>query len=304
MAGDQTLNQIPSELVGGLANLSDLIVALAMVRRATRSDADRVVAILPAALKSAPCFLDRLTATWRYIFGNPLFGLPNGQIVLLPNGQIVLGTHMYHEVLRLFDVLACAQRRLTSSELSTYFTALGNPEKHEDALVEFAPIVRLDRSFEVAYEVPGAGNATIDWQISAPEGKTLLLEVKNRMRDLFEGLCQVQAHSGTVDTPPEPAHDPYLLFRSIEKKFLKRKVGEPVQAVWIKTAYRQEESELQVAFDRLDPERVQVAILGDWGDDAYVLANDVEAKQLVIRILHVSESRRFVFQRGVPVQGQ
>jgi hypothetical protein len=293
MKEERQLSQIPRQLIGGLADLPDLLSALATLRGIPRSEADGVVAQLPAELRSAPCFLDRLTATWRYIFGEPLVGFPNG--------QVVVGTHMYHEVSRLFDVVACAQKRLPPNSLFTYLTALDKREKHEDALVEFAPILRLDSESEAVYEVAGAGNARIDWRISTPEQKTLLLEVKNRIRDLFEGLCQLQAHAGTTDASPEPAHDANLLFRSIENKFSPHGTNEVIQAVWIKTDLKQEETELQTAFGRLGTERVQVAVLGDWGDDAYVLANDDAAKELVLRTLRISESRRFVFQRGVPV---
>lgn len=220
------LNQVPPVLVGGVANLPDLLVVLATLKGALRSDADGVVDLLPLPVRSAPCFLDRLTARWRYIYGDPFVGLPDG--------RVVFGTHMYHEVDRLIDVISCAQRRLTPKTLSTYLTAIGDPEKHENALVEFAPILRVDSSFQADYEVPGAGDTTIDWLVRAPGHTDLLLEVKNRVRDLIEGLRRL--HVDVVDeSPHEPVHDPSLLFRSIEKKFSPRKASEAVQAVWIKT---------------------------------------------------------------------
>jgi len=61
--------------------------------------------------------------------------------------QAVLGTHMYHDdhdVYRLFEVVSCAERRLTRDTLSAYLAVLGNREMHENALVEFARILRLD----------------------------------------------------------------------------------------------------------------------------------------------------------------
>jgi len=240
------LNQIPRQLVGGVASLPDLIVALATLKGTSRPDADCVVDLLPAALKSASCFLDRLTAKWRYIYGVPFDGLPGG--------RVVFGTHMYHEVDRLIDVIACAQRRLASKTLSGYLTAIGDPLKHQDALVEFAPILRIDSSSDVQYEVPGAGNTTIDWLVRSPGQTDLLLEVKNRGRDLFEGLCRlnVEVVDG-VNAQPEPIHDHNLLFRSVENKFLPRSTTETVQAVWIKTDVKQEEIELQSAFHKRRP---------------------------------------------------
>ena len=82
-------DQIPLIMVGGVANLPDLIVAISILQGASRSSADSVVDLLPEGVKEAPCFLDRLTARWCYVFGDPFVGLPDG--------QIVFGTHMYHE---------------------------------------------------------------------------------------------------------------------------------------------------------------------------------------------------------------
>jgi len=211
---------------------------------------------------------------------------------------------MYHEVDRLLDIIFCAQRRLTSKSLSAYLTAIGNRAQHEDALVESAPILRLDSGCDpvVEYEAPGSGDCTIDWLIRIPERIDLLLEVKNRVGDLIEGLSRSQLNlQEGGDGSPEPVHDINLLFKSIENKFPTRKPSEVVQAVWIKTGLKQEEAELNSAFRKLDPDRVHVVILCDWGDDAYVLANDEGAKQAVMRALRVTESRRFVFRRGEPV---
>lgn len=181
------ISQIPAELVGGVANLPDLMVAFARLKGIQRPDADRIVSLVPTELNSALCFLDRLTAIWRYIYGRPFTGLPDG--------KIVLGTHMYHEVDRLFDIISCAQTLLTSQSLSAYLKAISDRAKHEDALVEFAPILRLDLDScpVVEYETPGAGDNTIDWLIRIPERIDLLLEVKNRAGDLFEGLCRSQS---------------------------------------------------------------------------------------------------------------
>src|SRR5664280_2753082 len=185
-------------------------------------EADHIVGLLPERLKAAACFLDRLTARWRYVYGDPFVGLPND--------QIVLGCHMYHEVTRLFDVVSCAERRLNTESFARYLDALGNPENHEDALVEFAPILRLNAGVELAHEVPGEGGSTIDWSIRAPGERALLLEVKNRARDLFEGFRQfTEGDDGTTGTSPEPAHDPSILFRSIEQKFPRRQTSEAVQ---------------------------------------------------------------------------
>src|SRR6266511_2962242 len=98
------LPRVPSALVGGVAALPDLFVALARSRGIPREEARGIADLVPAQIKVAPCFLDRLTGIWRYDFGEPF--------VNLPGGGVVLGANMYQEVERLYAVLACAKRRL------------------------------------------------------------------------------------------------------------------------------------------------------------------------------------------------
>jgi hypothetical protein len=286
----QAVEALPHELIGGMANLPALMISLAVLKGTARADAEQIVSLLPNALQVAPCFLDRLRAKWRYAFGFPLSGLPDG--------KVILGTHMFHEVERLFEVVRCARQKLAPTELEAYLASIANRSNHEDMVFEFAPILRLSESVNVSYEVNAAGRGTVDWRIGLPEGPAILLEVKNRVKDLFEGLSQI---SEATEVAHEPVHDSNLLFRNIEKKFGNYKVSGDIHAAWIKTAIRQEEDELQTAFKGLDANRLQVAILGDWGDDAYVLANDPTAKEIVLNLFRITESRRFVFRRGIPV---
>ncbi len=89
-----------------------------------------------------------------------------------------------------------------------------------------------------------------------------------------------------------------LLFASGEPKFKSRPPGEVVQAVWIRTCPKQEESDLYAASRKLEPGRVHVPVLGDRAEDVYVLTNDAGAKADLTEVLRVHESRRFVFRRG------
>jgi hypothetical protein len=208
---------------------------------------------------------------------------------------------MYQEVERLYAVLACARQRLSPDRLSGYLATLGNHEKHEDALVEFAPILRLGDDVETEYEVAGhgEGNRTVDWVVRAPGHPLLLLDVKNRTKDLLESLVRLQAGERSPDaSAPAPIHDPFLLFASVEPKFKSRRPSEVVQAVWVHTCLKQEEVELNQAFRKLDSDRVHAAVLGDWADDVYILVNDAGAKRHLVEVLRVHESRRFVFRRG------
>ena len=185
--------------------------------------------------------------------------------------------------------------------LSDYLRRLADPKKHQDLLFEFAPILRLDSSVKIEYEVAGyaEGNRTIDWLIrSVPT--PLLLDVKNRTRDLIESLIRFQRGERDPDgTVPPPAHDPSILFRSVQSKFEPRKPSQFIQAVWVVTAIKQEESEVNAAFARLDASRVHVAVFGDWEDDVYILANDISAKERVLEVLRLRESRRAIFRRGI-----
>jgi len=286
------LPRVPSAFVGGVASLPDLFVALGRSRGVPREQTRAIADLVPADIKAAPCFLDRLTGIWRYDFGEPF--------VNLPGGGVVLGTNMYQEVERLYAVLACARRRLPPGKLAAYLAELGNPTKHEDTLIEFAPILRLADDVHAEYEMPGygEGNRTVDWVIRAPGRPLILVDVKNRAKDLLGSLVRLEAGERSPDgSAPAPVHDPLLLFKSVEPKFKVQSPGDVIQAVWVHTCLKQEESELNAAFQKLDVSRVHVAILGDWADDVYILANDADAKAQLAEVLKVYESRRFVFRR-------
>jgi len=286
------LPRVPHFLVGGIAELPDLFAALGRARGLPREEVEGIIQLLPEPIKRSPCFLDRLTGLWRYDFGMPF--------VELPGDGVVLGTHMYHEVDRLYDVLFCARRRLGEEQLSSYLNRLADPNKHEDMLTEFAPILRLDPAVEVQYEVSGygEGNRTVDWLIRTGAQPPLLLDVKNRRKDLLESLVRIHAgERDPAESAPMPAHDPSMLFASIEQKFNRRPHDEMIQGVWIHTSLKQEETELETVFGRLDAQRVHFAILGDWNDDVCVLARDSAIKNHVLVVLRVRESRRFVFRR-------
>jgi hypothetical protein len=97
-----------------------------------------------------------------------------------------VGTNTFQQVDRLLDVLACAQKRLPPDKLASYLRRLADPTKHEDTLVDFAPVLRLGATTEAEFEVLGygEGSKTVDWLIRS-ETLAALLEVKNRNRDLL-----------------------------------------------------------------------------------------------------------------------
>lgn len=285
--------RVPDQFVGGLAALPELLRASAKWRGMSIVEVEEVVRLLPPPILESICFLDKLTSLWRYDCGEPFDNLPGN--------QVVFGTNMYNEVDRLFDVINFARNRLDDGQLRIYLSRLADPDKHQDFLFEFAPILRVASSIEMDYEARGyaEGNNTVDWLIHS-KPVPLLLDVKNRRRDLIEAI--VRAYSGERDpdgTAPAPTHDPSLLFRSVEQKFKQRSPSEVIQGVWVVTAIAQEESELQAAFAKLDSLRVHVAVFGDWEDDVYVLANDAAVKETVLEVLRLRESRRAVFHRRI-----
>lgn len=280
------LPRVPPLFIGGMAEMPELLASIARMRGMDEKHTERVCELVPETLRSAPCFLDRLTHLWRYDFGNPF--------TRLPDGGAVFGTQMYQEVENLLRVLDAAERILPKPSLDAYLSRLADESKHEDALVEFAPIVRMEGQIDADFEASGycEGNRTVDWAIRIPGRPMLLLDVKNRVRDLFEFFAALDT-SGL--TAPAPRHDPALLFKSLESKFRQSDKANAIQVGWIKTGIKQERGALLSAFAKLDSSRVHYAVLGDWKDDVFVLGPDDEDKKWVLEVLRARESNRFVF---------
>ncbi len=256
-----------------------------------REEREAVVALLPPTLAQVTCFLDRLTTDWRYDFGAPYTNVPGV--------GTVIGTMMFHPVESLLNVLLFVRDRLSTDERNGYLARLDSSAKHEDTLFECAPVLRLERSALVGRERSGLGegNSTIDWIVGPPDAPELLLEVKVRHKDIMEHLTLINPGvASPSEVVPPPIHQVELLFRSVEKKF--KASNDSIHGVWINTQIKQEASELQTAFDALDPTKVHCAMLGDWEDDVTILARSHEIKVRVLQLLHLRPSDRFTFRRG------
>src|SRR5947207_2910841 len=115
------LPRVPPAMVGGVADLRSLFASMGRYRGIPRAEVEKIADLVPDPIRKIPCFLDRLTGLWRYDFGEPFVGLPEG--------GVVFGTQMYQEVDRLYDVLACAHRRLPDDVFQKYLARLADPKK-------------------------------------------------------------------------------------------------------------------------------------------------------------------------------
>lgn len=284
------IEQIWPNVVGKKATLERRLVIEAIERGLTSQEIKLVISQIPIRFLNVNCFFDRFTEMWRYEFGLPFE---------VTNKDYLWGTHMWPPVKYLFIVVHCAIRRLAARQQRSYFTKLLNPEKHWDTLVEFIPIIRLPEDTDVTFEVPtGVGNHNADWSISTSTGRTVLIDVKRRFRDLLEFVDKLEMGERYPDgTAPAPTHDVSILFRSTEEKYARNDPSKQLQGVWIDTALKQEENELNIAFNALDGARVHFAILGDWEPGIKLLTKRDEDQQFLLCLFSESVTDRYHFTR-------
>jgi hypothetical protein len=102
----------------------------------SKDQKDGVIAMLRPILP--PASLDRLTDIWRYEFGSPH----------RVGNELIRVVHMWPRVPLLFDVLQCAQRRLSPDKLRAYSARIDDIGRHLIHLTEIVPNAGLpvDRS--------------------------------------------------------------------------------------------------------------------------------------------------------------
>ena len=276
------IDAVLPNVIGGRSSLTNLLKDEANRRGKSEEYVKDIISVIPEALVAAGCFFDRLTGYWRYEFGEytTLNALQN----------VLWGTHMWCRVDVLFLVLTCASERLTLEDRARYLQRLANPSKHQDALAEMYPVLRVASSVPVFFEVVGRadGNRTIDWLIEPPSGRPVLIEVKRRMADVIEAMDR-------VDLVKPPRHDPALLFRSLESKFLPAHTRNVLQGAWIVTDVKQSEKELKRAFNNLDPDKVHFYVLGDTRRDVYIFTRSDNDKTYIKNTFNIIDSRRFTY---------
>lgn len=280
------IEKIYPEVVGAIGRLENQLIEAAIKAGQTRTAAETIFAQIPVPLSEVSCFFDKMTGHWRYEFGEPI----------TLDGKLLWGTHMWLPVDKLWLTLSTAFVRLTPAELILYLKRLSEPKKHQEVLVEMRPVISLPATIPSAYEQLGygRGNTTIDWIIEPNRTREVVIDVKRRLADLIQQFGQIP--QGTI--MPEPDHDPAILFRSIENKLLAADPDKRLQGAWVFTEIAQPETELQQAFEQLDPQKVHFVILGDWQDDALLLVKRESDRPFLVERFRLLPSSRFSFSKS------
>lgn len=276
------IDQVFPHVVGDRGSLKDQLLQRAKTQGLSVEQATERLAPVPIPLIDAGAFLDKLTGLWRYEFGVP-FKI---------NGSLVWGAHMWVPVDHLHRAIITANARLSEQERSAYYARLNEPERHAATLAEMIPGSKVHAYLPAQFEVAGlgAGNSTVDWVVHAPD-RRVLLDVKSRSKDFIEQLTREDGSK----VMPEPEHDPALLFRSLDKKFLSANPNEALQGVWIATHIQQNADALNKAFAALDSDKVHFAILGDWEPDIHVLSRRDADREYLLELFAATPSNRFTF---------
>ncbi len=277
------IEKIQPDMVAAKCSLPNCLAAEALKIGCSSQEADDLVRLLPAPLAVCGCFLDKLTGIWRYEFGAPH----------TVGTQLVWGTHMWASVLVLLDCLVCARLRLRGAKLDAYLKLLTDDGKHQEYLAEMFPMLRVDPAIPADYELSGrgTGNKTIDWSIQAA-GRIVFMDVKRRFADFY-----AQMSLPANESMPAPEHDPLLLFRSVEQKFLTANPDSVLQGAFIVTDIKQESRKLDAAFASLDATKVHFAVLGDQRPDVHLLVRREQDRPLLLDLFQATRSHRFVFNR-------
>lgn len=284
------IDQLFSQVVGNKATLEKCLTEAGKSKGDAAGKIDTLLSSVPLKLLNADCFFDKLTKLWRYEYGLPF---------TLANGKYLYGTYMWPPVRNLYSVLSCAIQKLPDRRRRDYFTKLANLEKHWDTLVEFLPIIRLSEDVTFHYEIPtGVGNFNADWGIDSNHGRVILVDVKRRFRDLLEMADRIENGEKDPDgTAPAPTHDVGLMFRSTENKYGPRDPDQQLQGVWIETALKQEESELQAKFNIMDDSKLHFAIFGGWEAGIKLLTKRQEDFEFLLELFNETIGENFHFNR-------
>lgn len=277
------IEQVFPELVQELSDMKSCLISEFKNANTASENIESFISWFPNDLLAAKCFLCKLTGLWRYEFGLPS--------TLDKTKKLLWGTTMWPEVNTLLKVVLNAHLKLPQAKLEIYLQRLMDVKKHQDALVEMIPTFRINHPIQTDFEVTGygAGNKTIDWKIGPIENRQILLDVKNRNKDLYEMMDR-------ENTEAPPQHDHSLLFSRLENKFLPANPDQNLQGAFIFTSIKQESKKLLTAFNQLDGSKIHFAIIGDEKEDAHVLTRRSEDGIFLRKIFALQSSERFTFE--------
>lgn len=277
------IKQVLPGLVQELSDMKSCLISEFKSTNTAPENIDSFISWFPNDLLAAKCFLCRLTGLWRYEFGLPS--------TLDKTKKLLWGTPMWPPVNTLLKVVLNAHLKLPQAKLEIYLQRLTDLKKHQDALVEMIPTFKINYPIQIDFEVTGygSGNKTIDWKIGPIENRQILLDVKNRNKDLYEMMDR-------ENTEAPPQHNHSLLFRGLEDKFLHANPDQSLQGAFIFTSITQESKKLHDAFNQLDSSKIHFAIIGDEKDDAYVLTRRPEDEIFLRKIFTLKPSERFTFE--------
>jgi len=268
------------------SNLRDMFLVFAREFSDPPETAEKIYTLLPDPIKKAVVVQDKLTNLWRYKFGEIYDRLGNK--------QVAIGSPQFNCVKYLYQGVKLAEKNLDGKQLEEFLGRLSNSHKHLEVLFEMRPVLSIDSSTSVSFEVLGHGaeGKTIDWLILCKNNTKVLVEVKLRHKGLVSHLKEVSKQS--EEDPKYPAPDPSDLFRSTSEKFETCKDQSILQGVWANTQVKEDKIKLFDFFRGLDDTKIHFLILSDWKEDATVLTRNDSQKEQLRKIFKYVESDRFV----------
>lgn len=188
-----------------------------------RVEAERLLNIIPASVRSAKAVKFVFGQDWRYLYGKPFhfdgnasgFGVPY-QAPLLVN---------------LIRSVKLADRVLTDTQRRRWWQQLDMPAKHFDAILETLSVFNIALDSHLVYEKSGlgVGSQKIDWLLRSKDDSEFLLEVKNRPGQMAQEMTRMKAKSPSL--PNDPVPDFSALFKSTKSKFFPIKDSQYTQGV-------------------------------------------------------------------------
>ncbi len=274
---------IPAPFVEHEQHLVDAFVAEAAPLGVSATSALESFKMLPQPLKEAPAFVFLVTGKRHYYFGEPLRLSGQGGAVGSPQAP---------SVENLVRAVLAARQWLSQAQLAHFLARLGDPGKHEDALVEMLAVSRVQDGAHLEYEPPGVavGNKRIDWLIRTRGSAELLVEVKNRIQPLVKEMMRLQPglDAGQSAIPGIPPTDFEILFRDTADRFPPAASAKRTQGVILFLNLKVPQAELRHYFEaKLRPHLHFVCLTTD-GVRAHIEADSETTAHEVAEVLCLS----------------